>query len=97
MPPTSISTTSLCRKNRLGFLKAPTPDGVPVITAVYAGMVVPMNKVSCPATLMITFMQMDKYEHTLTYKAQNLRRRKDHITIDLHVLHDFPIDSCCQT
>lgn len=37
----SISTTSpFCRKV-LGFMKTPTPAGVPVITAVLAGIVMP--------------------------------------------------------
>jgi hypothetical protein len=43
----STSTTSLFSKNRLGFLNAPTPDGVPVMTAVPAGMVVPVVWVAC--------------------------------------------------
>jgi hypothetical protein len=38
----STSTTSLFFKNRRGFLNAPTPAGVPVMTAVPAGMVVPV-------------------------------------------------------
>lgn len=38
----SISTTSPSFKNRLGDLKTPTPAGVPVMTAVYAGIVVPI-------------------------------------------------------
>lgn len=37
----STSTTSPFCKKDLGFMKAPTPAGVPVITAVPAGIVVP--------------------------------------------------------
>lgn len=46
MPSISTSTTSSCCKNRLGFIKTPTPDGVPVIIAVYAGIVVPNIKLN---------------------------------------------------
>lgn len=42
----SISTTSPSFKNRLGDLKTPTPAGVPVMTAVYAGIVVPVVQIT---------------------------------------------------
>jgi hypothetical protein len=43
-PSISISTTSPSFKNDLGLWNAPTPAGVPVMTAVSAGMVVPESK-----------------------------------------------------
>ena len=42
---TSTSTKSLCSRNCRGDRNAPTPAGVPVMTAVPAGIVVPGFKV----------------------------------------------------
>jgi len=43
---TSISTMSWLFNQHLGFWNAPTPAGVPVITAVPAGIVVPIKLVN---------------------------------------------------
>jgi hypothetical protein len=47
MPIFVISTSQISPsfKNRLGLWKAPTPEGVPVMTAVPAGIVVPNNEI----------------------------------------------------
>jgi hypothetical protein len=40
-----ISQISPFFKNRLGLWKAPIPDGVPVMTAVPAGIIIPNNEI----------------------------------------------------
>lgn len=40
--------------------------------------------------------QRDKDKLTLANETKNLRRREDNITLNLHILHHFPIDSCSQ-
>ena len=77
-------------------MKAPTPDGVPVITAVYAGIVVPLanSTVSFQLRCCLTSIHHSgKYKLTLTHEAENLTGRKYHIPIDFNILHDLSIDS----
>lgn len=52
------------------------------------------GKVSKPLT--IIFGQRKKDGLTLANKTKNLRWREDNVTLNLHVLHHFSIDSCSQ-
>jgi hypothetical protein len=77
----------------LGLWNAPTPAAVPVMTAVPAGVVVPVRKL-CLLQYSRPDKQMnDVCELTSTHVAENLAWGEDHVLRDLDILHHFAIDS----
>lgn len=89
IPETSISTTSPCCRYYAGFWKIPTPTGVPVITAVPAGMVVPV----VPMCQQHQSRRVQIGQLTLAHKAKYPRTGPDPVLLTLDVLSNLSIDS----
>jgi hypothetical protein len=92
IPGISTSTTSPSCKNVFGFMNAPTPAGVPVMTAVNAGIVVPICAAQFPFSSTKPRPAKSNLELTLAHVAQNYLWRKDDIAFQIGRLSCLPID-----